>query len=290
LLRDVVAYLQCPVCRAGMALAGRTLRCERGHSFDVARQGYVNLMSDARTPRDSAEMVAAREAFLGGGHFAPLAEAVAERVEAVAGPGPVMDAGAGTGYFLRTALERLPGRAGLALDSSKHALRRAARAHERIGAVACDLWRPLPVRSGVAAAILNVFAPRNGAEFRRVLREDGALLVVTPAARHLAGLVEPLGLLSVDERKEERLAGALGESFRLEAREERQIGLRLARTEVEALVGMGPSARHLHPAELRRRVAALPEPAPVTAAFRVSTYRALSARAAAASPTGRYAR
>ncbi len=89
----------------------------------------------------------------------------------------------------------------------------AARAHRRIGAVGCDAWRPLPVADAAAGLVLNVFAPRDGAELRRILRPDGALLLVTPAADHLAELIGPLGLLSVDERKPERLADKLGPYF-----------------------------------------------------------------------------
>src|SRR6202044_3128376 len=74
---------------------------------------------------------------------------------------------------------------------------------------------PLPVADGAAAVVLDVFAPRNGAELRRVLHPAGRLLVVTPSPGHLAELAGPLGLLSVDPRKDERLAGTLGPYFRL---------------------------------------------------------------------------
>ncbi len=77
-------------------------------------------------------------------------------------PGCAADVGAGPGYYLAAVLGQLPGRAGLALDVSKFALRRAARAHPRIGAVAADAWRRLPVADGAAAVVVNVFAPRSG--------------------------------------------------------------------------------------------------------------------------------
>ena len=74
----------------------------------------------------------------------------------------------------------------------------------------CDVWRALPVRDGVAAAVLCVFAPRNPAEMRRISAPGGRIVVVTPTARHLAEIVGPLGLVSVDAHKEERLEAALG--------------------------------------------------------------------------------
>ena len=86
-----------------------------------------------------------------------------------AAPGCIVDLGAGTGWYLARALERLRGTTGLALDVSKPALRRAARAHPSLAAVACDAWGPLPLRDGGVAAVLDIFAPRNAAEIARVL-------------------------------------------------------------------------------------------------------------------------
>ncbi len=184
----------------------------------------------------------------------------------------VLDAGAGTGYYLAAVLDRLPGSVGLALDTSKIALRRAAQAHPRAGAVACDLWHPFPVRSGAASLILNVFAPRNGPEFHRVLRPDGALVVVTPTDRHLSELVRPLGLVSVDGRKQERLSVTLSPRFWLDRREEHTATLTLSHAEVTTLVQMGPSARHVDADQLRHRIAPLPDPMVVTASFSVAVY------------------
>jgi len=206
-----------------------------GHAFDIARQGYVDLSGGHRVVGDSASMVAAREAFLGAGHFDVIAEAV--RTAAGEGDGCVVEVGAGTGYYLDRARA---GRDGVALDSSRYAARRAARAG--LGAVVCDVWRPWPLRDAVAAAVLCVFAPRNASEMRRVLAPGGVIVVVTPTPRHLAELVRPLGLVRVDERKPERLSAALGEPVR-----EREIEaeLDLSRDDVAALIAMGPNAHHV---------------------------------------------
>jgi 23S rRNA (guanine745-N1)-methyltransferase len=277
-LPEAVRFLRCPICSGSLHPAGRTLRCEPGHSFDLARQAYVNLLpGSARSGAgDSPAMVAARAAFLGTDHYSPLADAAAaecSRAAAGRGSGLIVDIGAGTGYYLARALDRLPGWAGLALDASKYALRRAARAHERLGAVGCDLWGSLPVRTAVAGVVLNVFAPRNPAEIARILRPDGALVVVTPTGRHLAELVSALDLLSVNERKDERLEEQLAPAFTRvnESAWERRMSLFSA--EVEALVAMGPSARHLDEATTRARVGELPEPMCVTASVVLRTYR-----------------
>lgn len=291
----ILARLRCPVCGEPLAeeAAGtaRALRCPRRHSFDIARQGYVNLLA-GRAPHtgDSAEMVAARADFLAAGHYAAVAAVLAAAATDVAAtdvaaagggaagggavPYPlVVDAGAGTGWYLAAVLAALPDAAGLALDVSKPALRRAARAHPRAAAALADTWQRLPLADHSAAVLLNVFAPRNGPEFHRVLDPAGALLVVTPAEDHLAELVDALDLLRVDPAKADRVAGSLGGHFTAESSAVHRARLALTRTEVATLVGMGPSAWHTDPARLAERIAALPEPVAVTLAVRLGVHR-----------------
>lgn len=277
MLADVLPLLRCPLCCCSLEAKATSVSCPSGHSFNVARQGYLSLLpGDARLgSADTAEMVAARERVLGAGHFDPLAEALAaEAARALdAGPdGAILDLGAGTGWYLTQVLERVPGRAGLALDLSKYALGRAARAHERAGAVAADAWRALPVRDAAVALAVSVFSPRNGAELARVLKPGGALIVVTPSDRHLIELVEALGLLSVDERKRERLSSQLDPHLRPAGASALEWSLELSRAQVRDVVSMGPSARHADPAALEGAIAALPERIPVTASVEISLH------------------
>ena len=257
---QVVDVLLCPICRQGLTRTVGSLRCATGHAFDIARQGYVNLLGAATG--DTAAMVADRAAFLAGGHYAPLADLVAEWAAGCA-DGLVVDAGAGTGYHLGVVLDRR-GSCGLALDASVVALRRAARAHELMGAVVWDVWRPWPVRDGAAAVVLNVFAPRNGPEFHRVLRPDGTLLVVTPTEAHLAELGTAAGLLSVDPRKPARLAETLARFERVR-NETLSYPMTLTAADVRRVIGMGPAAHH--------DPVGLDEGREVTASFQVSAYR-----------------
>ncbi|HEY8452805.1 MAG: methyltransferase domain-containing protein [Micromonosporaceae bacterium] len=271
MLADVLAYLRCPVCHDRLAQAGPAVRCPRGHAYDVARQGYVALATRVTHQGDDAAMVAARERLLASGAYDFLDAAI---VAATRGHGGlVIDAGAGTGHHLAAVLDARPGSVGLALDVSKPALRRAARAHPRAGAVLADTWRRLPVADRVADVVLNVFAPRNGAEFARVLRRDGVLVVVTPGEEHLAELTGALRPVRVDPDKERRLDAALARWFRPEERRRLRHRMRLTRDQVAALVAMGPAARHTSPAELAAALAALPEPATVTAVVDVRRYR-----------------
>jgi len=282
-LDDVLPYLACPYCGAGLTRAGSALHCGRGHAFNVARQGYASLLPKKAHGEggDTAAMVQARADFLAAGHFADLAAAVADAAaEAVAAAGAdgaragcVVESGAGTGYYLARVLDELSGRVGIALDRSRYALRRAARAHERIGAVACDVWRRLPVAATSAVLVLNVFAPRNGAELRRILNPAGRLVVVTPDDDHLRELAGALGLLAVDARKQERLADKLGPYFDLTSQREYRAALELGQADMLAAAQMGPAAWHTDEADLVARMPSLPAQMTATVSVRLSVFR-----------------
>lgn len=226
----MIAALRCPICRGGF---GRPMVCANGHNFDISQ--YVHLGTGRKLPEgDTAAMVEARSAFLGKGHYAPLAEAVGTH------DGLVVDLGSGPGYYLAQAMS---GSAiGLAFDVSKPALRRAAKL-PRVGAVLTDTWRDLPLRDAAADVLLNIFAPRNGPEMHRVLKPGGLLIVATPTPRHLLAMRREFGLLEVDPSKEDRLSQSLS---RFELQSERLVEWEMDLSEVDAqrLVDMGPNAFH----------------------------------------------
>jgi 23S rRNA (guanine745-N1)-methyltransferase len=269
-----VALLACPVCGAGTTATDDGLRCAGGHAFDRARQGHVTLLPPGHRPPsgDTAEQVADRVAFLAAGRYAGITAALTTAVLADEPPGTLLDLGGGTGHHLAAVLDRLPDAAGIVLDSSPYAARRAARAHPRALAVVADTWARLPVRDAVVDRVLVVFAPRNGAETARVLRPDGRLVVVTPAADHLGELVGPLGLLRVDPDKGTRTAASLHPHLRQVAAAGHREVLALDHAAVRTLVGMGPHARHLTPDELAERIAPLPAPVRVSVAVDVTTW------------------
>jgi 23S rRNA (guanine745-N1)-methyltransferase len=258
MIDGALPYLRCPICGQPLHQEQHSLRCTRGHSFDMARQGYADL-SGGRLPHvgDTAEMVADREAFLVAGHYDFIAAALAEAVPG----GFVVDAGVGTGAYLARVLAAAPAATGLGVDVSKPALRRAARSHRRAAAILADVWGKLPIADASADAVLNVFAPRNGTEFHRILRPGGRLLVVTPTDEHLRELITTHGLIRVDPDKE-----SLDEHFEPDYEDDLSRELRLTAVEARTLIGMTPSARHVP-------VATLPtEAVTVTAAVRLSVY------------------
>ncbi len=222
-------------------------------------------------------MVAARAALLTAGRFSPIADAVVRAAAAIVLPPyqgkKVIEVGAGTGHYLASVLDRLEGTTGLALDVSKAALRRAARAHPRMAAVRADVWRGLPIADGAADLVLDVFAPRSGAEFARILAPGGAVLVVTAEAGHLRELVAAAGLIGVDPDKQERLAATLGPWFTQESARSIDARLQMPRKAAAALIAMGPNARHVSPDAIERVLADMPEPITATISARLTVWR-----------------
>ncbi|MEU1983350.1 putative RNA methyltransferase [Nocardia sp. NPDC019395] len=276
-LAAVAEVLRCPVCGRGLVCVDRVLRCELGHSFDIARQGYVSLLTAAagKLAGDTAEMLDARAAFQSTGFFEPIAAAIAEAAVVSRPPGGdevIADIGAGTGYYLARVLNGFPAARGIAVDIAKPAGRRCARAHRRAAAVVADVWRGLPVRDHTLTAALSVFAPRNPESVARSLAPGGRYLVVTPTVRHLGELIGPLGMVTVDPDKERRLAESMSGLFTRLDSSMVEYSMSLTRADIARLVAMGPSAHHA--AAAGDRIDRLPEPFEVTASVTVGTYAA----------------
>ncbi|WP_075181972.1 23S rRNA (guanine(745)-N(1))-methyltransferase [Pantoea sp. 1.19] len=181
-------HLICPLCHLPLADSGGPLRCERGHTFDRAREGYVNLLpvqhKRSKAPGDSREMLQARRAFLQAGHYQPLQQrAVALLAQWVPAGGVLLDIGCGEGYYTDAV------RAGLraevtGLDISKEAVRAAARRYPACQFIVASSQR-LPVADASLDALLRIYAPCHPVEIARVLKPGGVVLTVTPGPRHL---------------------------------------------------------------------------------------------------------
>lgn len=188
--------LTCPVCGGALHREERSLRCGAGHCYDIARQGYVNLLRTNRSKDkrhgDDKRMVAARTAFLDAGYYAPLRDAIAAAAtEYTTGDAGVLDAGCGEGYYTAHVLHTLQAQGKspsvCGVDISRDALICAHRRAPELTLAVASIAH-LPVADASCDLVLNVFAPHDAAEFARVLRPQGVLLRVIPLERHLWGL------------------------------------------------------------------------------------------------------
>ena len=191
----MATLFHCPLCAAPLTREEHSYRCPNGHSFDIAAAGYTHLLpankKNSKNPGDDKEMVAARSAFLDGGYYAPLLDALcALAVQEIAGidTPALLDSGCGEGYYTAglyralTAAGKTPAVAGV--DISKFALRRAAKRLPQ-GEFAVASVYHLPLADNSADLITNVFSPLAAEEFHRVLKPGGVYLYVVPSALHL---------------------------------------------------------------------------------------------------------
>ena len=191
--------LACPLDGAPLSHNGSAWRCTHGHNFDIASQGYANLLPVQKKrsldPGDSKEMVAARRRFLNAGHYQPIAAAVSKAVLTGLRSGATascLDAGCGEGYYLRqlaTATGQQQNLALLGLDISKWAVLSAAKQDQRPNWVVGSNAN-LPVLSGTLDRVLCMFGSPVYAEFARVLKRDVQLLQVDDGPAHLRELRE----------------------------------------------------------------------------------------------------
>lgn len=180
---------RCPLCTESMEKQAAAWRCPHGHQFDIAREGYVNLLpvqqKKSLDPGDNAEMIQARRAFLDAGHYQFLSAAIQTTLQAVMQQDDVLlDIGCGEGYYSAALAQAIPDLQVHGLDISKNAVRAAAKRYKSLQCCVASSYA-LPFNDATFAAILRIYAPSEAAEMARVLRPGGYLLTVTPAPEHL---------------------------------------------------------------------------------------------------------
>jgi 23S rRNA (guanine745-N1)-methyltransferase len=248
--------LRCPVCRTRFTATAGAFVCRNSHSFDLAREGYVNLLSGgSRHPAGGGDNVAQlrhRTRFLGAGHLDVLTTTIVRQVERLArGALHVVDAGSGTGHHLARIAARLPGSViGLGLDISKTATRQAARRWPSIAFAIANLWAEWPVRDEAVDLVVSIFAPKNFPEMARVLRPGGWLALAYPGPEHLVELRDRFGLLRQHGVSSGRYANMVtrfvGPSSVTRLHRRAVLDPATAR----AVILMGPNARHVDPSTL----------------------------------------
>lgn len=271
-MESCLDLLMCTLCDTDLVPEGSSLRCRNGHTFDIARSGYVNLYIAGHKRRkylgDSKAMLRARRRVLERGVYGPLAAAVEQRVvahvsQSTQRPAALLDVGSGEGYYtgraaaaVRAAFPTRPF-CFFGLDLAKEGVQMAAKRYREIRFLVADVKQKIPLADQTVDVLLNIFAPRAEAAFARVSVPGALLLVVIPAANHLQGLRERFNLLDVEEDKRRHVLRQFAPWFELEDVHALSFSVALTNQQLRDLVEMTPSARHLA-AEQREALLAVP--------------------------------
>ncbi|HEX5360770.1 MAG TPA: methyltransferase domain-containing protein [Fluviicoccus sp.] len=231
--------LICPLCRLPLLREAAAWRCDNRHSFDVAREGYVNLLpvqqKKSRDPGDNPEMVQARRDFLQAGHYGPLRDAVIARLQTL-NIQSLLDLGCGEGWYtggMSAAASDITG-----LDIAKPAVRLAAKKHPGITWLVGS-GAALPLADASVDAVCSLFSPLPVAEMQRVLKPGGYVLVARPAPDHLWKVREGL-FGEVQAHQPEKFLPELQTAFTLQEQAEIRFPLHLVQTALKQLLAMTP--------------------------------------------------
>lgn len=231
----------CPLCRHALERGDKVWRCKTGHSFDVAREGYVNLLpvqhKNSRDPGDDPQMVMARREFLQAGHYQPLRDAVLKLLAPLQAQS-ILDIGCGEGYY--TDVFTQVANEVIGLDIARPAIRLAAKRYPDItwlvgsGAL-------LPVANASIDVACNMFTQLHINEMQRALKPQGYVLVVTPAPDHLWSIREQL-FDEVRAHDPEKFLSGFEALFELQSQQKISFALDLNQQSLLQLLQMTPYA------------------------------------------------
>lgn len=238
--------LMCPVCRKQLMLNDRTWRCESNHSYDIAKQGYVNLHvvqhKHSKNPGDTVESVQARRAFLSAGHYQSLQQAVVDKIRTLRVEN-LLDIGCGEGYYTNAMQQDVLQCVGV--DIAKNAVQVAARLNSEVTWVV-GTGATLPVLDHSIDLCTSLFSPIPKSEILRVLKAHGYLIVVTPATDHLYAMREAL-FEEVKPHESSKFVEQLIDVFELVDEQVVTADLQLKQTDLKNLIAMTPYAYKAKP-------------------------------------------
>lgn len=236
----------CPVCRQRLELVSKTWRCEQGHSYDIAKQGYVNLHvvqhKHSKNPGDTPESIDARRAFLQGGYYQPLQQAIVHLLKDLKAK-MVLDIGCGEGYYT-SAMQQVVEQC-IGVDIAKNAVQRAAKLNDKVTWVV-GTGATLPVIDQSMDVCTSLFSPIPQTEILRVLKDDGYLIVVTPATDHLYAMREAL-FEQVNPHTPQKFVEQLQDLFELKEQQVIDAPLVLDQQALKNLIAMTPYAYKASP-------------------------------------------
>ena len=214
-LSAVQDVLRCPHCSEPIKIEDGSAKCAAGHSFDIARQGYVNFLTKQTFIKnaDTGAMVDARQKMHARPFFQDLAQQIAQicggLCRGVSQP-IIVEPGGGTGFYAHVVSQTVSNALAVSFDISVQAAKVCARQSDRVAAVVADVWQQWPIADDSADVVLSVFSPRNFVETERVLKADAVLIVVTPEENHLVELRNRFNTLGIQRDKSESISASLG--------------------------------------------------------------------------------
>lgn len=236
--------LICPVCGEGLMKKEKSFVCPKGHSFDIARQGYVNLLpvqnKHSLSPGDTRDMLGARRRFLDSGHYTLICNDVSEKIRSFCKEkSPVIaDIGSGEGYYTAHLKDSLNAEC-IGIDIAKEASKMSCQRDRDI------LWivataSHLPVADSSIDAVTAVFSLYVNNEYARVLKSGGIVVEVTAGSRHLTELKQ---LIYDEVFEQHKQPSPFGDEFELIIQEDKSFNAALSGQELKDLLMMTP---HIH--------------------------------------------
>lgn len=215
-----MTIVQCPVCQQPLSPADKQWRCENNHQFDNAKQGYCNLLlanqKKSLQPGDDRQMLMARNEFLNAGHYQPVIQSIIELVKNhCTDLHHILDIGCGEGYYLSQLQQQLdnPAISFYGTDISKEALKLAARHHPAINWFVAAAKKQ-PFVDHQLDLVLNVFAPADWQEIKRITKPGGHILLAVAGENHLLGLRQQI-YQTVRPHQPERFLQKISDDFEL---------------------------------------------------------------------------
>lgn len=207
-MNNLCSTYLCPICASPLSTQDKSLVCEQRHQFDLAKEGYVNLLpvqnKKSKNPGDNKEMMQARREFLDQGFYQSLSDrvnSIAQQALANVAAPNILDLGCGEGYYThRLAQVLTPKTESLkpaerlqiaGLDISKSAIRYAAKRYKSISFCVASAYAT-PFADASQDLVTRIYAPSQDNELARIIKTDGYLLTVTPAAEHLFELKQKI--------------------------------------------------------------------------------------------------
>ena len=274
-LSAVQDVLRCPHCSGPIRIEDGIAKCAAGHSFDIARQGYVNFLTNQTFIKnaDTAAMVDARQKMHTRPFFQDLAQQLSDicvgLCRGVSQP-IIVEPGGGTGLYSHAATRALGNALAVSFDISVHATKVCARQSDRVAAVVADVWQQWPIAEDSADVVLSVFSPRNFVETERVLKADAAFIVVTPEENHLVELRNRFNALGIQRDKSESISSALGNFTKIEQMNHQSTELLDGLAMYDTLLS-GPNGHHIEAKDVQ--VFTRAEPIEVTHCINISVWK-----------------